>query len=161
MKNYPEVAIVTCMDYRIPKKVLGFWKADEIRVAGNIVTGIVLASLEISVVKHNVRRIIVLGHTDCGAIKEAVEAYYTGVIPEGHAGEILKEIIPLVKKVIEKGITGENLIEAVADENIKESARRIRKEFQKLVKKFEAAGDFGFAVIPAKYDLINKKVIYL
>jgi len=78
----PDVLFVTCSDSRIdPNMVTGSHPGDLFicRNAGNVIpphsneTGGMTASIEYAVAVLGVRHIIVCGHTDCGAIKGALD----------------------------------------------------------------------------------------
>ncbi|MBR9872272.1 MAG: carbonic anhydrase [Gammaproteobacteria bacterium] len=78
----PDVLFITCSDSRIdPNMVTGSHPGDLFicRNAGNVIpphsneTGSMTASIEYAVAVLGVRHIIVCGHTDCGAIKGALD----------------------------------------------------------------------------------------
>jgi carbonic anhydrase len=78
----PDVLFITCSDSRIdPNMVTGSEPGDLFicRNAGNIVpppsnfTGGMTASIEYAVAVLGVRHVIICGHTDCGAIKGALD----------------------------------------------------------------------------------------
>lgn len=76
----PFAAILGCSDARVPTEMLfgqGFNDMFVVRVAGNVLGDVVQGSLDFSTValKESVRIVVVLGHTNCGAIKGAVDAY--------------------------------------------------------------------------------------
>lgn len=73
--QFPQVAIVSCADSRVPPEYLfgaGIGDLFLVRLAGNAVDRVGLGALEFAVEALNVRLIIVLGHSQCGAISEAV-----------------------------------------------------------------------------------------
>lgn len=75
----PLAVVLNCMDSRVAPEFTfdrGIGEIFSIRVAGNVVNEDVLGSLEYAVVKVNVKVIAVVGHTDCGAVKGAIDAYY-------------------------------------------------------------------------------------
>ena len=62
------------------------------RLAGNIASDKVIGSLEFSSKYLGSKLIVVLGHTDCGAVKAACDNFR-----EGHIGEIINLIRPAVR----------------------------------------------------------------
>jgi carbonic anhydrase len=67
----PYAAILTCADARIPLELVFDAKPGDlfvVRVAGNIATPEIIASLEFAVAQLAVPVILVLGHTNCGAL---------------------------------------------------------------------------------------------
>ena len=75
--QYPEAIIVSCADSRVAPEILfdvGLGDIFVIRVAGNVVTGAgvtVKGSIEYGVAELNAPLIMVLGHSNCGAVKAA------------------------------------------------------------------------------------------
>ena len=59
-----------------------------IRVAGNVTDPVVLGSIEYAVEHLHTPLVIVLGHTQCGAVKAAIDG---GQI-EGNLGELIKRV---------------------------------------------------------------------
>jgi len=86
-KHAPWVAIVSCADARVcPGRLFNLSTGDsfDVRVAGNSASeGSALASLEYAVEHLGVRAVVVLGHTQCGAARAAVEGER-----DGHLGVI-------------------------------------------------------------------------
>jgi carbonic anhydrase len=75
-KQEPFAAALTCADSRIPVELIFDQTIGHIfvtRVAGNIVTPEIIASLEYSVAVLGVKTVLVLGHTNCGAVKAAMK----------------------------------------------------------------------------------------
>jgi len=71
----PFAAVIACMDSRVPPELIfdqGLGDLFVIRVAGPVLNPDELASLEYALVEMNVKLVVVLGHTDCGAVKGAV-----------------------------------------------------------------------------------------
>jgi carbonic anhydrase len=87
----PFIAILTCCDARVdPAKVFNLSLGDAfvVRVSGNTASDpCVVGSLEYAVGCLEVRALMVLGHTDCGAIKTSYECADAGNL-EG----VLKDI---------------------------------------------------------------------
>jgi carbonic anhydrase len=74
-KQEPFASVLSCVDSRVPVEIIFDQSIGEIfvaRVAGNMVTPEIMASLEYGVVALGIKAILVLGHTNCGAISAAV-----------------------------------------------------------------------------------------
>ncbi len=72
----PFAAIVGCSDSRVPVEIVfdqGFGDLFVIRVAGNVATAAVIGSVEFAVQVLGVRLVVVLGHSQCGAVEAAVK----------------------------------------------------------------------------------------
>ncbi len=89
----PALAVLTCSDSRVvPEKVfdMSLGEAFVVRVPGNCVSDrSVLGSIEYAVSRLGVRAVVVLGHTDCGAVKRALSCS-CGEELSGAAAEIDK-----------------------------------------------------------------------
>src|SRR6187402_1882271 len=71
----PFAAIVGCIDSRVPPELVFDQRIGDVfcaRVAGNYVNTDIIGSLEFSTRIAGARAIVVLGHSECGAIKGAV-----------------------------------------------------------------------------------------
>ena len=76
-KQEPFAAVLSCADSRVPVEILFDQSINHLfvcRIAGNVVTPEIMASLEYGVAALGVKAILVLGHTNCGAISAAVQA---------------------------------------------------------------------------------------
>ncbi len=72
----PFVIVVTCSDSRVPPEIIfdvGIGDIFVIRLAGNILTQEGIASIEYAAAHLGVEQVVILGHTNCGAVKAAVE----------------------------------------------------------------------------------------
>jgi len=89
----PQFAILGCADSRVPPELLFDMDAGElfnVRVAGNVVTPEVAASLEYAVAQCKVKMLFVLGHTKCGAVAAAKSGQsFPGNIPS-----LVQRILP-------------------------------------------------------------------
>src|SRR5437763_12392549 len=79
-KQSPFGVVVGCSDARVPTEMLfgqGFNDLFVVRVAGNVIGDAVQGTIDFSVAAlcQSVRVLVSLGHTNCGAVKGAVEAY--------------------------------------------------------------------------------------
>jgi len=89
----PFAAILGCADSRVPPELLfdqGFGDLFVVRVAGNVATPEELASLEFAVAALGASFILVLGHTECGAVKAAMAPD----VPPGQISTLYQHIVP-------------------------------------------------------------------
>jgi len=73
--QYPLAVVLSCIDSRTPTEMvfdLGLGDIFSIRIAGNVTSEKVLGSLEYSCAVAGAKLILVMGHTQCGAIATAV-----------------------------------------------------------------------------------------
>lgn len=111
----PFATIIGCSDSRVPPEIIfdcGLGDLFVIRVGGNIMASAVLASAQFSVEYQGVEVILLLGHSDCGAV--------TSVMRNVEASGVLKTLLAEIKPAIEaaSGRTGDPMENAVV-ENIR------------------------------------------
>ncbi len=113
----PLAIIVGCADSRVPPEILfdqGVGDLFVVRVAGNVVSGAgatVKGSIEYAVAELNVSLVMVLGHTQCGAVKAAAKHIGDDDALPGAIAELVSAIKPAVVKA--KGQTGDALENAI------------------------------------------------
>lgn len=93
--QHPFVVVLSCADSRVPPDVVfdqGLGNVFTIRVAGNVATDDVIASIEYAVADLGPKLVAVLGHERCGA----VDATLKGGEAEGHLAVLLDRIQPAV-----------------------------------------------------------------
>ena len=76
-KQEPFAAVLSCADSRVPVELIFDQSIGHVfvtRVAGNIATTPIIASLEFGVAVLGTKAIMVLGHANCGAVKASIEA---------------------------------------------------------------------------------------
>jgi len=106
-KQEPFAAVLACADSRVPVELIFDQTIGHIfvaRVAGNMVTPEIIATLEYGVAALGVKVVLVLGHTSCGAVKAAMK---NDTVP-GQISVLYKHLRPAVEK------SGGNLDKAIA-----------------------------------------------
>lgn len=122
--DHAYATVITCSDSRVPVEILfdaGVMDIFVIRVAGNVVDVDEAGSIEYGLAHVNTPVLVVLGHTQCGAVT-AVTAAVQG---HGHALErnippLVDNIIPAVKKAIADNpdMKGNDVIPFGIEENV-------------------------------------------
>lgn len=78
-KQTPIAAVLGCADARVPLELVFSQPANDmfvVRVAGNVLEGACVGSLDFAITAlPTVRLLAVVGHTGCGAVRAAVDAY--------------------------------------------------------------------------------------
>src|SRR5256885_8529602 len=103
----PFAIILGCSDARVPAELVfgqGFGDLFVIRVAGNIVAPSQVGSVEFAAERFGTRLVVVLGHSDCGAIDATLET----IAGRGSASPNLRSIVDRVRPSIE-GLVGTDL----------------------------------------------------
>lgn len=102
----PFAAIVTCSDSRISPELVFDLEPGNLfvsRIAGNSIDTGTLGSSEYAVAVLGVKLIMVLGHSDCGAVKSAIDVVVNGrSYPEskyGAIGAVIDHLVPTVRSL--------------------------------------------------------------
>lgn len=158
--QFPFAAILGCVDSRSPSELLfdqGLGKIINIRIAGNVVNRDVLGSLEYACVVLNTKLILVLGHTQCGAIQAACDD-----VKLGNVTSLLEKIKPAIEaeKLTLDNRNGSNpdFVNSVGKENICLSIEHIRKG-SKVIRELEKTGKIMIAA--AIYEIETGKVSFI
>ena len=151
--QYPFAVILSCMDSRTSSELIfdqGLGDLFSIRVAGNIVNNDILASLEYAVKYVGSKVLVVLGHTECGAIKSAKAG-----VADGHITDLLKRIQPSISKALLKDEHDHIFSDNVAYANVENSLEEILTR-STIVKEMFAKGEIG--LVGGVYDIETGKV---
>lgn len=155
----PFAAIVGCIDSRVPPELIFDQRIGDVfaaRIAGNFVNTDIIGSLEFATKITGSRAIVVLGHSECGAIKGAIDNAQLGNLTA-----TLMNIEPAV--IATTGVDGPRtsankaFVQAVADTNAKLAAKMIVERsvvIQDLVK----SGDVK--VVAAMHDIASGRVTF-
>ncbi|MBK8143410.1 MAG: carbonic anhydrase [Chitinophagaceae bacterium] len=151
--QYPFAVILSCMDSRTSVELIfdqGLGDLFSIRIAGNIVNNDILASIEYAVKYVGSKVLMVLGHTECGAIKSAKQG-----VADGHITELLKRIHPSISKAMLKDEKDHLCHENIAYANVENSLEEILTR-SKIVKEMFEKGEIG--IVGGIYNVENGQV---
>lgn len=151
--QYPFAVILSCMDSRTSTELIfdqGLGDLFSIRVAGNIVNDDILASIEYAVKYIGSKVLVVLGHTECGAIKSAKQG-----VKDGHITNLLKRIEPSISKALLQDDRDYLFNDTVAYANVENSLEEILTR-STIVKEMFARGEIG--IVGAVYNIENGQV---
>lgn len=149
-KQQPFAAVLSCADSRVPVEIIFDQSIGEIfvtRVAGNIATAPMIASLEYGVAVLGTKAILVLGHANCGAVKASIEAK---AVP----GQI-STLYPYIRPAVDQA--GPNL-EAAIQANAKIQAGLLRQSSPVLADHIKQN---QLKIVAGYYDLSSGKVTLL
>ena len=147
----PIAAILTCADSRVSPEIIfdqGLGDLFVLRVAGNVINDLFVGSLEYAVEHLNVSLLMVLGHSQCGA----VDATIKGGNPPGHINSLVQAIKPALDRLKEQSPDWVNI---VAKENVKIGVERLRTIDPILTARYDE-GDID--IVGAFYDIKTGKV---
>jgi carbonic anhydrase len=101
MVQEPSAIILGCSDARVPAELIfdqGVGDLFVIRVAGNIVAPSLVGSIEFAAERFHTRLVVVLGHTQCGAVAATLEELRR---PTENQSRNLRAIVERVRPSIE------------------------------------------------------------
>jgi carbonic anhydrase len=154
--QYPIAAILSCADSRVaPELAFDQGPGDlfVVRLAGNFVSDDGLVSLEYAVKFLGVPLLMVLGHTNCGAVAAAVKVVTERAELPGHLPELINSIKPAV--IAAHGRHPSDLVAASIEENVKINVKRMKDDAPILS---EALAAKKIAAVGGVYDLATGKV---
>jgi len=156
-KQHPFASVLSCSDSRTTVELIFDQNLGDIfsvRLAGNIASIKAIGSLEFSCKYLGSKLVVVMGHTNCGAIKAACD-HYKG----GNIGEIIELIDPAV--LLEKTIldhrdsSNDSFVERVCFHNVEVQMERILKRSPLLTDMIEKK---EIGLVGAVYNLASGEV---
>ncbi|MES2703857.1 MAG: carbonic anhydrase [Bacteroidota bacterium] len=155
----PYAAILSCMDSRTSAELIfdqGVGDVFSIRIAGNVITEGVMGSLEYATAVAGSKLILVLGHTNCGAIKGACDR-----VRMGHLSSLLEQIEPAMGmtkgEFADRTSANNEYVAAVTRSNVKHSMDELMRR-SSIVKELVDSGKV--AIEGAIYDVATGKVTF-
>jgi len=155
--QYPLASVVSCFDSRIPPEIVFDQCIGDIfiaRNAGNVISDDVLGSLEFGSKASGAKLIVVLGHTQCGAIKGACDN-----VQLGNLTGLLAKIKPAISKIPDDGkdrsSKNHDFVDMVGEQNVRLGVQTIRDK-SPILKEMEDKGEI--MIVGAMYDLKTGKV---
>ncbi|MDJ1156653.1 carbonic anhydrase [Chelatococcus sp. SYSU_G07232] len=157
--QYPIAGLVSCADSRVAPELTfdqGPGELFVVRLAGNFVNEDGLASLEYGVKFLGMPLIMVLGHSNCGAVAATIKVLKDKTQLPGHLPLLANAIRPAVE--IAQKVKAENPLEEAIAENVRYNVRRLQ-EAKPIVAEFVRSG--RVKVVGGVYDLATGKVSLL
>lgn len=158
--QYPEAVVLSCMDSRnIPELAFdqGIGKIFAIRVAGNVINQDILGSMEYGTKVVGAKLIIVMGHTNCGAMKAACKG-----IKLGNLTSLLQQLQPSVQTaeatLQSSDCTDATLVDAIAKRNVINMVQQIPQKSSIIA---ELVQQGKVKIIGAMYDVSTGKITFI
>lgn len=155
--QYPFAVVLSCMDSRTTAELIfdqGLGDMFSVRIAGNVINEDILGSMEYACRVVGSKLIVVMGHTNCGAVKGACDQ-----VELSHLTPLLTKIRPAInqEKTIKKNRTSGNasFVEKVAAINVEHSMQAIIT--RSIVLK-EMIDEKRVGLVGAKYDVASGQV---
>ena len=140
--QYPFAAVLGCIDSRVPVEVVfdqGFGDIFVTRIAGNIVNDDIVGSLEFSCKAVGAKLVLVLGHTNCGAVAGSISG-----IELGKLTGLLHKIHPALHSLDsyegDKTISNPEFVQKVCEMNVLHSIQKLRDESE-ILREMENNGE--------------------
>ena len=152
----PFAIILGCSDSRVPAEIVfnqGLGDLFVIRVAGNVVAPSLVGSVEFAAYKLSTRLVVVLGHSDCGAINATVDALEhpdDGLSSNLHS--IIDRIRPSVEGLLDTDLVSNHgeLVHQAVRANVRASVNHLRHGSELLENLIE---NEGLRIVGAEYSL--------
>lgn len=154
--QYPFASVVACIDSRSSPEIVFDQSIGDIfvaRVAGNIANDDIIGSLEYASKVAGSRTIVILGHTNCGAIKGACDGTKLGNLTG-----LLSKIQPAVNAAKTSGphnSKNHEFVDEVTEINVTDTIQAIREK-SPILKDLEDQGKIK--IVGAVYDTSNGKI---
>ena len=152
----PLAVILGCSDSRVPIEIVfdqGFGDLFVIRVAGNIVAPSQIGSVEFAAERFGTRLVVVLGHTQCGAVQATLEELRR---PTDNQSRNLRSIVDRIRPSVEGllaselGLDHDDLAQHAVRANVRASANQLRHGSPILEEHIQRD---GLVVVGAEYSL--------
>jgi carbonic anhydrase len=155
--QYPIAVVLSCLDSRKPIEIVldqGIGDIFSARIAGSVVNDDILGSMEFACKVSGAKLIVVMGHSNCGAIKGAIDN-----VELGNLTGLLDKIKPAINDVPDDGQprTSKNLefVDKVAEANVRLVMKQI-PERSPILKEMIDSGQVG--LVGGMYDVSTGKV---
>jgi carbonic anhydrase len=155
--QYPFAVILSCLDSRQPTEIVfdqGIGDVFCARLAGNVLSEDMLGSMEFGCKVMGAKLIAVVGHSNCGAIKGAIDD-----VQLDHLTGLLARIRPAVAAVPDNGqprtTKNDAFVQQVAEANVRLVMQQIREQ-SAILREMVDAGKI--ALVGGMYDLSTGEV---
>jgi len=158
--QYPAAIVLSCIDSRAPAEIIfdaGIGNIFNARVAGNIVDEDLAGSMEYACKVAGSKVALVMGHTNCGAVKGAIDN-----VKLGNLTGLLAKLMPAVQALHDfpgdHSSHNKAFVDAVATRNVQLTVENVRK-ISPLLKELEDKKQIVIA--GAMYNVSTGKVEFL
>ena len=154
--QFPFAVILSCIDSRVPTELVfdqGIGDIFSVRIAGNIINKDILGSMEFACKVGGSKILVVMGHSNCGAITAACNH-----VELGNLTPLLAKIKPSVAAVAKNAEPNKVQIDAVSHLNVMHSLENIRQE-STILNQMEKEG--AIEIVGAFYSVENGVVTFI
>ena len=157
--QYPMAAILSCIDSRSTPEIVfdqGIGDLFVARVAGNYATADILGSMEFATKVAGARLVVVMGHTECGAIKGACDN-----VELGNLTTVIQSLRPAVDDVKDaqgdRTSKNKKFVQLVAEAKVRRTVARIRQD-SPILRDLEQSGQIK--IVGAMHDISSGQVSF-
>jgi carbonic anhydrase len=163
-RQEPFAVILGCSDSRVPAEIVfdqGLGELFVIRVAGNIVAPSQVGSVEFAAAQFGTRLVVVLGHSQCGAVQATLEELQR---PAENQSPNLRSIVDRIRPSVEALLATElrhnplALVQHAVQANIRVSVAHLRHGSAILERLMQTD---GLVVVGAEYSVETGLVHFL
>lgn len=157
----PFAIVLGCSDSRVPAELVfdqGLGDLFVIRVAGNIVAASQVGSIEFAATRYGTRLVVVLGHSQCGAILATLEELQRPVTNQSrNLRSIVERVRPSVETLLATELRHDTdaLVRAAVRANVRVSVDHLRHGSSILER---LIAEEGLLVVGAEYSLETGEV---
>ncbi len=161
--QFPKAIVLSCVDSRVPVEDvfdLGIGDIFVARVAGNIENEDIVGSMEFATAVAGSKVVIVMGHTECGAVKSTIDNVDARALNMNSLANLIDEIRPAVTETKTDGeVSSKNTVftNAVITNNAIRTVKNIR-EASPTMAEMEDKGEIK--IVSAVYDMESGKVSF-
>jgi carbonic anhydrase len=158
--QFPFAMVLGCIDSRVPPELVFDRRIGDIfsaRIAGNIVDDNIIGSAEFATKLEGAKLIVVLGHSECGAIKGAIDGAELGKLTQ-----LLRHIKPALEA--NRDAPGEHtsknkdFVQQVATTNAKLSAQGLQEDSQ-VLRDLVARNELK--IVAAMHDIASGRITFM
>lgn len=156
--QHPLAIVLSCIDARVPVEIIfdkGVGDIFVTRVAGNVVSGDVLGSMEYACEHSGSKVVVVMGHKQCGAVHSACAN-----VQAGNMTDMLAKIKPAIESLKNDSTDVEDgdFQNEVARQNALNMVEAVRQGSD-ILREMEEKGEIK--IVAALFDLENGEVEFL
>jgi carbonic anhydrase len=154
----PFAVVLGCIDSRVPPELIFDQRIGDMfvaRIAGNIASTDIIGSLEFATALAGAKLVVVLGHSECGAVKGAIDDAKLGSLTS-----VLQQIRPALAKLNYSGVASSKdkaLVQRVAEQNAKDAAMQLSQRSETMA---ALVRDKRLKIVSAMHDVATGRVAW-
>jgi carbonic anhydrase len=158
--QFPLAVVIGCIDSRVPPELVFDQRIGDIfsaRLAGNVADDDVVGSAEFATKLAGAKLIVVLGHSECGAVKGAIDGAELGMLTN-----LLKRIRPAIEASSnapgEHTSKNKDFVQQVATMNARLAAQGLERD-SPVLRDLVAKGELK--IVAAMHDVATGRIMFM